>query len=126
MADSFPQRPPSPKPVQTQTHTHTLSPVDGSSDPGAGLCRDGNMPSADPEGDQLGWKVTAESSHCLSVCVFLAVKTTGKAPEDIAAPGPRLTPCHLLTAEKTGRKETQKSVSVPGHVPVGQEESSRS
>lgn len=49
---------------------HTLSLVDGSSDPGAGFYGDGNMASIDLEGAQSGWKVKAESTHCLSVCVF--------------------------------------------------------
>ena len=49
---------------------HTLFRVDGSSDPGAGFYRDGNMASIDPEGPQSGWKVTAESTHFLSMCVF--------------------------------------------------------
>lgn len=51
-------------------HMHTLSLVDGSSNPGGGFYGDGNMASTDPEGAQSGWKVMAESTHCLSMCVF--------------------------------------------------------
>lgn len=56
MADSFPQRPPSPKLALTgkDRHMHTLSLVDGSSDPGAGFYGDGNMASIDLEGAQSG------------------------------------------------------------------------
>lgn len=63
----------------------------------------------------------------LSVRVFLAVKTTGGASGNVAAPGPRLTSCHLLTTEKSRRKEKLKSQRSAGfrsfgvNVPVGLE-----
>lgn len=50
--------------------THTYTPFPLWMGPVIQVLASAEMASIDPEGAQFGWKVTAESSHCLSMCVF--------------------------------------------------------